>query len=111
MICLADMAFWMSKFDNFDYNQISWKLVLSSLLIVKIFSSLENNMVLNETFLRITRYQQGRDVDRRYSIYSAIFTWASGQASEQTNERTSNWFTTCVSQLGSSELLWEGRQS
>ena len=26
MICLADMAFWMSNFDDFDSHQISWKL-------------------------------------------------------------------------------------
>ena len=26
MICLADIAFWMSNFDDFDYDQISWKL-------------------------------------------------------------------------------------
>ena len=26
MICLAYMAFWMSNFDDFDYDQISWRL-------------------------------------------------------------------------------------
>ena len=26
MIYLADMAFWMSNFDDFDHGQISWKL-------------------------------------------------------------------------------------
>ena len=26
MIILADMAFWMSNFDDFDDDQISWKL-------------------------------------------------------------------------------------
>ena len=26
MIFLADMAFWMSNYDDFDYDQISWKL-------------------------------------------------------------------------------------
>ena len=25
MICLTDMAFWMSNFDDFDIDQISWK--------------------------------------------------------------------------------------
>ena len=26
MICLADTAIWMSNFDDFDDDQISWKL-------------------------------------------------------------------------------------
>ena len=40
MIFLADMAFWMSNFDDFDSNQISWKLAQRLFFVFAFYSKI-----------------------------------------------------------------------